>query len=134
MREPLVGGLTSTRWTDWADVLDLLGADECLWVDLGGLHHGLAPARLPVGATHLWSWRPGRWVRVRFDGDRVLATVLTADDNTQSETVTARITTGLPWGTHSRVAEWKREVTLVVTEGSAPITFVEVPPAPSGPS
>lgn len=133
MTKPLVGGLTTLGWSDWATVLDRLGDDQCLWVDLGGLHHGSAPAQLPVGATHLWSWRQDRWTRVRFDGNRVLATVLTAGDNTHDETVTARISDGLPWGRHSRAAEWERRVTLVVTEGSAPITFVEVPPAPGRP-
>lgn len=129
MREAAAGELTSTGWIEWAGVLDVLGEDECLWVDLGGVHHGSAPARLPVGATHLWSWRRDRWARVRFDGDRVLATVLTAGNNSP---VTARISDGLPWGRHSRAAEWERKVTLVVTEGTAPITFVEMHPAPGG--
>ncbi|MGH4021255.1 MAG: hypothetical protein ACRDT0_18905 [Pseudonocardiaceae bacterium] len=133
MRNIVTGGLTSTGWTDWASVFTVLGEDECLWVDLGGLHHGSAPAELPVGATHLWSWRRDRWARVRFDGDRVLATVLTEGSTTQGETVTARVSEGLPWGRHSRAAEWERKVTLVVTEGGAPITFVEVPTAPGGP-
>lgn len=134
MRDPVAGELTSTGWIDdWAGVLDVLGEDECLWVDLGGVHHESAPERLPVGVTHLWSWRPGRWTRVRFDGDRVLATVLTAGSNTQGEAVTALLSDGLPWGRHSRAAEWERPVTLVVTEGGAPITFVEVRPAPGGP-
>ncbi|HEY6422837.1 MAG TPA: hypothetical protein VIY28_06235 [Pseudonocardiaceae bacterium] len=133
MRDAVAGELTSTGWIDWAGVLAMLGKDQCLWVDLGGVHHGPTPARLPVGATHLWSWRPDRWTRVRFDGDRALATVLTAGSNPQGEPVTARTSEGLPWGQHSRAAEWEHRVTLVVTEGSAPITFVKVPPASGGP-
>lgn len=134
MSEPLTGGLTSSGWIDWAGVLAVLGEDKCLWVDIGGLHYGSAPARLPVGATHLWSWRPDRWARVRFDGDCVLATVLTTGSDTPGDAVTARVSDGLPWGRHSRAAEWEHPVTLVVTEGSAPITFVEVRPVPGGPS
>lgn len=126
-------GLTSTGWIDWAGVRAELGEDECLWVDLGGVHPEPAPAQRPVGATHLWSWRPDRWTRVRFDGDRVLASVLTAGSSSPSETVTARVSEGLPWGRHSRAAEWKRKVTLMVTEGATPITFVEVPPDPGEP-
>lgn len=130
MKEPLTGGLTSTGWTDWTAVRAVLGQDECFWIDLGGAHQGSAPAQLPVGATHLWSWRPDRWTRVRLDGDRVLATLLTAGGNTPGEAVTARATDGLPWGRHARAAEWERPVTLVVTEGAIPITFVEVHPPP----
>jgi len=132
MRTPVTGWLDSRGWTDWADVLDLLGEDECLWVDVGGVHHECAPAQLPVGATHLWSWRRDRWTRVRFDGDRVLATVLTAGGNTQGEkgVVTVLFSEGLPWERHSRATEWQHPVTLVMTEGSAPITFAEVRPAP----
>lgn len=132
MRTPVTGRLDSRGWTDWADVLDVLGEDECLWVDVGGVHHECAPAQLPVGATHLWSWRRDRWTRVRFDGDRVLATVLTVGGNTQGEegAVTVLFSAGLPWEGHSRAAEWQRPVTLVMTEGSAPITFAEVRPVP----
>lgn len=130
MGKPLTGVLTSSGWTDWAEVLGMLGADECLWADLGGIHHGPAPVRLPVGATHLWSWRPNRWIRVRLDGDRVLATVLTQGNGTPDKSVTARISAGVPWGRHSRTAEWDRRVTLVVTEGHTPITFVEIPHRP----
>jgi hypothetical protein len=133
MRDSVAGKLTSTGWIEWAGVLDELGEDECLWVDLGGVHQGSAPAQLPVGATHLWSWRRDRWTRLRFDGERVLATVLTAGSNSPAETVTARVSDGLPWGRHSRAAEWERNVTLVVTEGASPITFVEIPPAAGGP-
>ncbi|MGH3871371.1 MAG: hypothetical protein ACRDSR_07630 [Pseudonocardiaceae bacterium] len=133
MRETVEGELTSKGWIGWIDVLDVLGEDECLWVDLGGVHQGSAPAQLPVGTTHLWSWRHDRWTRVRFDGDRVLATVLTAHRNAQGKEVTARISDGLPWGRDSRAAEWERNVTLVVTEGPAPVTFVEMHSAPRGP-
>lgn len=133
MRKPFLGELTSTGWIDWVAALDVLGEDECLWVDLGGVHHGSAPERLPVGATHLWSWGRDRWTRARFDGDRILATVLTAGSNTPGVAVTARISGGEPWGRHSRAAEWERKVTLVVTEGAAPITFVEMHSAPSEP-
>lgn len=127
------GGLAGTGWIDWADVRTTLGDDECFWVDLGGAHYGPAPARQPVGTTHLWSWRPDRWTRVRFDGDRALATVLSAGGSRQDGDVTALVSDGLPWARHSRAAEWENPVTLVVTEGSAPITFVEVRPAPNGP-
>lgn len=135
MTEPVVTGrLIRNGWTDWASVLDILGKDQCLWIDLGGLHHGPAPTQLPVGATHLWSWRPSRWARVRLDGDRALAAVLTTDGNTQGEAVTVRTSDGLPWGQHSRAAEWNHKVTLMVTEGNAPITFIEVPSGPGGQS
>lgn len=130
MTEPLTGGrLTSTGWTDWAGVLDVLGEDKCFWVDLGGVHHGPAPAQFPVGATHLWSWRPDRWTRVRIDGDRALATVLTTDSNTPGKPVTARICDGLPWHQHSRAAEWEHKTTLVITEGATPITFLQIAPS-----
>lgn len=133
MREDgVTGRLTCTGWIDWVAVLDVLGEDECLWVDLGGVHHGAAPVGLPVGSTHLWSWRRDRWARVRFDGDRVLATVLVAGSNTQGDAVTARVSEGLPWGRYSRAAEWELPITLVVTEGATPITFVEARPAPGG--
>ncbi|MGH8575133.1 MAG: hypothetical protein ACREX8_21565 [Gammaproteobacteria bacterium] len=131
MTEPITGQLTSTGWSDWASVRDVLDEDECFWIDLAGPHHGPAPPDLPVGATHLWSWRPDRWVRVRVDGDRALATVLTIGANQQGEAVTALVSEGLPWRQHSRAAEWEHPVTLVVTEGSAPITFVEVHPLPA---
>lgn len=133
MKESLKGGLTSTGWTDWATVRAELGEDECFWVDLGGAHQGSAPAQLPVGATHLWSWRPERWARVRFDGDRVLATLLTAGNDPQGEAVTARISAGLPWERGSRAAEWGYKVTQMVIECSTPITFVEMHPAPGVP-
>ncbi|MGH3942722.1 MAG: hypothetical protein ACRDTG_29695 [Pseudonocardiaceae bacterium] len=135
MTEPNVTGqLTRKGWTDWAGVLNVLGEDQCLWIDLGGLHHGPAPTQLPVGATHLWSWRPNRWARVRFDGDRALATVLTTGGNPQGEAVTVRTSDGLPWGQYSRAAEWQHKVTLIVTEDNAPITFAEVHPTPDAPS
>lgn len=127
MTDPLQGGLTSTGWTGWAGVRAALGGDECLWVDLGGVHHGPAPARLPVGATHLWSWRPDRWTRVRIDGDRALAAQLTAGVAAPGEPVTVRVTEGLPWGEHSRAAEWHHKLKLLVTEGPTPITFAQIP-------
>ena len=133
MESVVTGQLTSHGWTDWTSVLTVLDKDQCLWIDLGGLHHGPAPTRLPVGATHLWSWRPNRWVRVRVDGDRALATVLTTGGNIPSEAVTARTSDGLPWGRHSRAAEWEHHVTLIVTEGNAPITFAEVRPSTGAP-
>lgn len=127
MTEAVAGGLTSTGWTDWPRVRAVLGDDECLWVDLGGVHHGPAPAQLPVGASHLWAWRPDRWARVRFDGDRAVATLLTSGTATRAEPVTVRTTDGLPWGHHPRAAEWEHKVTLMITEGPAPITFVQIP-------
>ncbi|MDQ3274285.1 MAG: hypothetical protein M3Q39_04440 [Actinomycetota bacterium] len=127
MTNPVRGGLTSTGWIDWAGVRAQLGEDECLWVDLGGVHHGSAPAHRPVGATHLWSWRPDRWARVRFDGDRALATLLTAGVAAPGEPITIRTAEGLPWERYSRAAEWDHKLTLVVTEGTAPITFVQIP-------
>ena len=69
------GTLVSTGWVGWSSIVDLVGDDLCLWTDLGGLHSLVPlPSSLPVGATHLWAWRPGRWTRVRLDGGRALAT------------------------------------------------------------
>lgn len=127
MTDPVRGELDSTGWIDWAGVRAVLGQDMCLWVDLGGVHHGPVPVHLPVGATHLWSWRPGRWARVRFDGDRALATLLTADVAARGEPVTVRVAEGQPWGRHSRAAKWDHKLTLLVTQGHAPITFAQIP-------
>ena len=119
------GTLTSTGWTDWAAVRELVGADDCLWVDLTGAHRGPIPAAVPV-ASHLWSWRPGRWVRVRTDADRALATVLTDGQRAGGRLVTARRATGIPWRRHDRAARWDGPVELVTVEGGPAITFVAI--------
>lgn len=115
--------ITSTGWTGWDEIVRLLGGDRCLWTDLGGLHHSTAPVRLPVGATHLWAWRPDRWVRVRIDSGRVLATVLTPD--AAGTPVVVVESDGIAWGNHKRARECHLQVTLLRTEGPAPITFVK---------
>jgi hypothetical protein len=121
------GTLTGTGWVDWPRVLDLLGEDECLWIDLArGPHLGPAPATLPVGATHLWGWRRDRWTRVRIDGQRALASVLSAGREPGGEPLEYRVTDGEPWGDDVRAAEWHARLWLLVTEGVAPITFAEV--------
>lgn len=117
------GALTSTGWVDWQHLTTLLGSDPCLWTDLGGLHYlTTVPPALPVGATHLWAWRPGRWTRVRIDGDRALATFLTPDGPGLAVAYTT--TSGITWGADLRAAECHLEVTLAATEGPAAITFV----------
>ncbi|SDH47825.1 hypothetical protein [Pseudonocardia oroxyli] len=125
MSDLVAGTLSSAGWTTWASTLDLLGADSCLWTDLRGAHHGPAPAERPIG-THLWAWRPGRWVRVRIDGDRVLSTVLTEGLAEAGEPVTGEIADGVPWGADERAAAWHLPVVLLVTEGQAPLTFARV--------
>jgi hypothetical protein len=125
----VTGALDSDGWTSWTQVRDLIGDDDCLWVDLRGAHHGRAPRDRPIG-THLWAWRPGRWVRVRIDGDRVLATVLTEDAET-GERVTCVPTEGVPWGADARAAQWSVPVQLLVTDGPAPITFAYLQPRPA---
>ena len=128
------GALTTTDWTTWEDIRTQLGKDQCIWIDLTGAHHGPAPTHHPV-ATHLWSWRPHRWTRVRIDGHRVLAAVLTEHDTTNNsridrEYVTATTTKGIPWGRHQRAARWEEKVTLIVTGGAHPITFADISPIP----
>lgn len=118
------GVLTCAGWSTWAAARTLIDGDACLWVDLRGAHHGPAPTQRPVG-THLWAWRPGRWVRVRIDGDRVLATVLT-EGGGPGERVAGVVSEGVPWGDGGRAAPWSEPVTLLVTEGSSPLTFARV--------
>lgn len=120
--------LTSTGWTDWATIAELIGADQCLWADLGGLRHADAPRQLPIGATHLWSWRPDRWLRIRIDSGKALATILTPDkpSGVPCMRVVMVETDGIPWRNHDRARECHLQVTLRRTEGAAPITFAEV--------
>lgn len=96
--------LTTTGWTDWPTIRALIGQDPCLWTDLGDPHDGVpAPPDPPIGATHLWSWRPNRWIRVRLDADRALATILTTDPATTGGTpVTYTHTNAIAWENHNR--------------------------------
>lgn len=121
------GWLTTTGWTDWATVAALIGDDRCHWTGLGPTHADAGvPASAPVGATHLWSWRPGRWVRVRFDGTLALATVLTTHEVTGAVATTFTRVPGVAWGNHSRAACCELEVITLNTDGPAPVTFAEV--------
>jgi hypothetical protein len=129
------GTLATTGWTDWPTIRDLIGSDPCLWTDLGDPHDGApAPDELPIGATHLWSWRTDRWIRVRFDAGKALATILTLDpEPTVGIAVTYTRTEGIAWRNHERARRCDLHVTLIRTEGPAPITFTEVHPlTPAG--
>jgi hypothetical protein len=119
------GTLTSTGWVHWDQITALLAGDKCLWTDLGGLH-GVAdvPPALPVGATHLWAWRTDRWIRVRIDSGRALATTLSPDTAASGVLVTFTKPQGIAWERHERAAECRLSVTLIRTEGPAPITFI----------
>ena len=119
------GILSSAGWTVWPRIVELIGDDRCLWTDLGGLHYAASvPARLPVGATHLWSWQPDRWTRVRIDVDRALATTLVPGATGDGVAVNFMRSDGISWGKHERAAECQFALTLVRTEGPAPVTFI----------
>lgn len=118
-----IGQLTSTGWVQWPHIAALIGDDRCLWTDLGGLHAGSdCPAALPVGTTHLWAWRPDRWVRVRVDAGRAQATTLSTGG--PGDPVTFAKSDGIAWEGHERATECHLSVTLIRTEGRAPITFI----------
>lgn len=121
------GTLTTTGWTDWPAIRDLIGEDLCLWTDLGDPHDAVPPpAEFPVGATHLWSWRSDRWIRVRLDAGRAIATVLHSGQRPDGQRVTYTATDGIAWGTHERARCCNLRVRLLRTEGAASITFTEV--------
>lgn len=119
------GTLTGTGWVEWTDIAALLDGDPCLWTDLGGLHRlEPAPAALPVGATHLWSWRRDRWVRVRLESGRVLATILIPGATEGGTPVTYTTPDGIAWKRHERAAECLLTLQLAQTQGPAPLTFI----------
>ncbi len=65
------GWITTLSLDVWSD-LDALGMDEWIWSDTegAGVHRATSlPPKPPAGATHLWGWTTGRWVRLRVDSD-----------------------------------------------------------------
>lgn len=65
------GWVTTLCLGGWSDV-NALGMDAWIWSDTdgAGVHRATSlPVTPPTGATHLWGWTTGRWVRVRVDPD-----------------------------------------------------------------
>lgn len=63
----------------WPDLVDAVGATTAAWADLGGFHVVPPPEQIPDAVTHLWMWQPTLWVRVRVDGGRWVAGILSTE-------------------------------------------------------
>lgn len=122
MTDAGTGHLSGTGWTLWEVARQELDGCACLWGDVNRVHHGSPPDRRPVGATHLWGWRPGKQVRVRFDGAEVAVAVL-RDVGGEGVPVPTR-RRGEPWGDYERAGAWDQEGTLIVVETPLPLTFI----------
>lgn len=75
----LYGSGPRTR-ADWADLVTSLPQATAVWADLDGMHRAPLPEAMPVGATHLWFWDPGRHGRVRIDGELWIAGILASPE------------------------------------------------------
>jgi hypothetical protein len=118
----------------WPRVRELIGAQDCAWADLDGFQLGPAPDTAPP-YSHLWSWSPGRWVRVRIDGAHGIVGILSPTG--PGDDVEVHLQPGHPWRPleDQRIAPLPPTVLaepwhLLVVGGLRPITFVHRGPPP----
>ncbi|MDV6011654.1 hypothetical protein [Haloechinothrix sp. LS1_15] len=60
---------------DWPALHESAEGWTAAWADVEGFHFTVLPERMPV-TTHLWAWKPDRWLRVRIDGQHWWASLL----------------------------------------------------------
>jgi len=130
--------LEGLDWLAWERIHDLVGEQECAWADLDGFHVGPVPGAAPP-STHVWSWSPTRWIRVRIDGNGGIVGVLSLDRTTGGavEAVSVQLARGHPWrNDDERVmpladALVEQPWTLLTVMGLRPVTFVHRGPSPA---
>jgi hypothetical protein len=124
MTAPQIRHLTGTGWTTWEHAAAHLHGCATLWTDINGLHHGDPPDRQPIGATHLWAWRPGTRLRLRFDGHEIALAALHDEPGPGTIPVPTRQHPGQPWGNYERAARWPHPLTLITVDTPLPLTFI----------
>lgn len=115
-------------WVPWARARAEFARMTCAWADLDGWHIAAAPDNPPL-TTHLWAWSPGRWARVRMDGESGVVGLLSYGRE-GDEQVEVRLRGARPWGTGAlRIPatsdRWlDTGFTLLDVAGLCPVTFV----------
>jgi hypothetical protein len=62
----------------WAEVQAVCAGMTCAWADYDGFQEGDCPTQRPP-YSHVWGWSPGRFVRVRVDGEQGVVGLLTVN-------------------------------------------------------